>query len=46
MPCITLPLLNVGGLPLGVQLTGARGNDAGVLKLAQWLMADRGLNRA
>lgn len=46
MPCITLPLLNVGGLPLGVQLTGARGNDAGVLKLAQWLMPDRASHQA
>ncbi len=39
MPCISLPLLAVDGLPLGVQLTGARGSDAGVLQAAQWLMA-------
>ena len=38
MPCISLPLLEVDGLPLGVQLTGARGADAGVLLAAQWLM--------
>lgn len=39
MPCISLPLLEVDGMPLGVQLTGARGNDAGVLRAAQWLMS-------
>lgn len=38
MPCISLPLLEADGLPLGVQLTGARGNDAGLLQAAQWLM--------
>ncbi|MFN0218026.1 MAG: amidase [Hyphomicrobium sp.] len=38
MPCISLPLLEVGGLPLGVQLTGARGGDAGVLRAAHWLI--------
>lgn len=38
MPCISLPLLNVGGLPLGVQLTGARDADASLLRVAQWLM--------
>ena len=28
MPCISLPLLEVAGLPLGVQLVAARGDDA------------------
>lgn len=39
MPCISLPLLEVGGLPLGVQLVAARGNDGGLLRAAKWLMA-------
>ncbi|MBL8883851.1 MAG: amidase [Hyphomicrobium sp.] len=37
MPCISLPLLEAGGLPLGVQLVAARGNDAGLLRVAKWL---------
>lgn len=41
MPCISLPLLEIDGLPVGVQLAGARGNDAGLLRVAQWLMKDR-----
>ena len=42
MPCISLPLLEVTGLPLGVQLVGARGDDAGLLKVAKWLMEKAG----
>lgn len=38
MPCISLPLLETGGMPLGVQLAGARGDDAGLLRVAKWLM--------
>ncbi|MEQ1717420.1 MAG: amidase [Hyphomicrobium sp.] len=39
MPCISLPLLEVDGLPLGVQLVAARGDDAGLLRVAKWLLA-------
>jgi Asp-tRNA(Asn)/Glu-tRNA(Gln) amidotransferase A subunit family amidase len=38
MPCISLPLLEVEGLPVGVQLTCARGSDADLLRAADWLM--------
>ena len=39
MPAITLPLLHgENGLPLGVQLVGQRGDDARLLRTAQWLM--------
>ncbi len=41
MPCVSLPLLQLNGLPLGVQVVGARNNDAGVLRTAQWLMSHR-----
>ena len=37
VPCITLPLLQVDGLPLGVQLVGPRRGEAHLLALAQWL---------
>ena len=38
MPAISLPLLQgPAGLPLGVQLVGARGEDARLLKVAAWL---------
>lgn len=39
MPCISLPLLEVRGLPLGVQLVAARGDDGGLLRVAKWLMS-------
>jgi len=44
MPCISLPLLEAGGLPLGVQLVAARGNDAGLLRVAKWLYPGDGRN--
>lgn len=37
VPCITLPLLQVDGLPLGVQLVGRRREEASLLATAQWL---------
>ena len=37
-PAITLPLMEgSNGLPLGVQLVGARGDDARLLRTANWL---------
>lgn len=42
MPCISLPLLELEGLPLGVQLIGARGGDAGLLRTAKWLSLESG----
>jgi Asp-tRNA(Asn)/Glu-tRNA(Gln) amidotransferase A subunit family amidase len=37
-PAITLPLLRgSNGMPIGVQLVGLRGNDARLLRTAQWL---------
>ncbi len=41
MPCVSLPLLQLNGLPLGVQVVGARNDDANVLRTAQWLTCDR-----
>jgi Asp-tRNA(Asn)/Glu-tRNA(Gln) amidotransferase A subunit family amidase len=38
-PTVTVPLLQSGaGLPIGVQLVGRRGNDARLLRTAQWLV--------
>ena len=37
-PAVTLPLLQgEGGMPIGVQLVGRRGNDARLLRTARWL---------
>lgn len=36
-PCVTLPLLEIGGLPMGVQLTGSVGADGPLLRTAAWL---------
>ena len=39
MPAVSLPLLaGANGLPLGVQLVAARGDDARLLRTARWLM--------
>jgi Asp-tRNA(Asn)/Glu-tRNA(Gln) amidotransferase A subunit family amidase len=40
LPEVTLPLLRgEGGLPLGVQLVGAAGDDARLLRTANWLVS-------
>jgi Asp-tRNA(Asn)/Glu-tRNA(Gln) amidotransferase A subunit family amidase len=40
MPAVTLPLMQAAnGLPLGVQLVGARHCDARLLRTARWLVA-------
>ena len=40
-PAITLPLLEgSSGLPMGVQLVGRKGDDARLLRTAQWLVTD------
>ena len=39
LPALSLPLLSgEGGLPLGVQLIGDRGDDARLLRTANWLV--------
>jgi Asp-tRNA(Asn)/Glu-tRNA(Gln) amidotransferase A subunit family amidase len=37
-PAVTVPLLGVGGLPVGVQVMGQLHDDAKVTALARWLM--------
>jgi Asp-tRNA(Asn)/Glu-tRNA(Gln) amidotransferase A subunit family amidase len=40
-PAISLPLLRApGGLPVGVQLVGRRGDDARLIRAARWTMAE------
>jgi len=38
-PAVTLPMLAVGGMPMGVQLIGQPHQDAHMLALARWLHA-------
>lgn len=38
VPCVTLPLLEVAGLPLGVQLVGMRRDEGRLLRTARWLV--------
>ena len=37
VPCVTLPLMTVGGLPCGVQLIGLRRDEARLLRVARWV---------
>jgi len=48
VPCVTLPLLTVGGMPCGVQLIGKRRDEGRLLATARWVeaqMAERGVMR-
>ncbi|MGE3627998.1 MAG: amidase [Hyphomicrobiales bacterium] len=38
LPSVTLPLLEIDGLPLGVQLVGPARDDARLLRTARWLV--------
>ena len=41
LPALSLPLLTgEGGMPLGVQLIGDRGDDARLLRTANWLIGN------
>ncbi len=37
VPCVTLPLMTVGGMPCGVQLIGLRRDEGQLLRVARWL---------
>ena len=37
-PVVTVPLMAVGGLPVGIQVMGQRGEDTRVTALARWLL--------
>jgi Asp-tRNA(Asn)/Glu-tRNA(Gln) amidotransferase A subunit family amidase len=37
-PAVTMPLLAVGGLPVGVQLMGQQHGDARVTAMAGWML--------
>lgn len=37
VPCITLPLMTINGLPCGVQLIGLRRDEARLLRVARWV---------
>lgn len=37
-PAVTIPMLEIDGMPLGVQLVGARRDDARLLRNARWLV--------
>jgi Asp-tRNA(Asn)/Glu-tRNA(Gln) amidotransferase A subunit family amidase len=40
MPTVSLPLLEIRGLPVGVQLVGQRHDDARLLRTARWLVSE------
>jgi Asp-tRNA(Asn)/Glu-tRNA(Gln) amidotransferase A subunit family amidase len=40
LPALSLPLLQTAGLPLGVQVVGARHDDARLLRTARWLVRE------
>ncbi|MGE0513149.1 MAG: hypothetical protein AB7O71_04195, partial [Hyphomicrobiaceae bacterium] len=48
VPCVTLPLMTVGGMPCGVQLIGKRRDEGRLLAVARWVeekVAERGVMR-
>lgn len=48
VPCVTLPLMTVDGLPCGVQLIGKRRDEGRLLAIARWVeeqVAERGVMR-
>jgi Asp-tRNA(Asn)/Glu-tRNA(Gln) amidotransferase A subunit family amidase len=38
-PAVSLPLLSVGGLPVGLQIVGFRNRDADLIAIARWISA-------
>ena len=36
-PVVTVPLMSVGGMPVGVQVMGQQGEDARMTAFARWL---------
>jgi Asp-tRNA(Asn)/Glu-tRNA(Gln) amidotransferase A subunit family amidase len=38
-PAVTVPMMGVGGMPVGVQLMGQQHEDARVTAMARWLLA-------
>jgi len=37
-PCVSMPLMSVGGLPVGAQVVGLPGQDARMTSVARWLL--------
>ena len=37
-PAVTVPLMSVGGLPVGLQVMGQQHEDARMTSLARWLL--------
>lgn len=46
VPCVTLPLLETDGLPMGVQLVSARHDDGRLLRNSRWLVKHLSQNEA
>ena len=38
-PAVTMPLMSVGGMPVGVQLMGQQHDDARITALARWMLS-------
>ncbi len=46
VPCLSLPLMTVGGMPLGCQLIGKRRDEARLLMAARWIETTLGATTA
>lgn len=44
VPALSLPLLEIGNMPVGVQLVGARNDDARLMRTARWLISHLNAN--
>jgi len=38
-PCVTMPLISIGGMPMGAQLMGQQQQDARITSLARWMLS-------
>jgi Asp-tRNA(Asn)/Glu-tRNA(Gln) amidotransferase A subunit family amidase len=37
-PCVTMPLMSVGGMPVGAQVMGQQHQDARMTAFARWIL--------
>jgi len=39
-PCVTMPMMSVGGMPVGAQVMGQPHQDARMTAIARWIIGE------